>query len=102
MRNGMLMLRLTPSHIAMLWQCVPSCVAYPKKEESTMKKSDYWWVIVMIAIGFAVPPISNGAPPADAPAAIKWPAGLPKYDHIVIVIEENKDYDQIIGNPAAK
>ena len=56
----------------------------------------------MIAIGFAVPPISNGAPPADAPAAIKWPAGLPKYDHIVIVIEENKDYDQIIGNPAAK
>lgn len=26
---------------------------------------------------------------------------LPKYSHIVIVIEENKDYDQIIGNSAA-
>src|SRR5262245_66583105 len=29
------------------------------------------------------------------------PAGLPVYDHVVIVVEENKDYDQIIGNPAA-
>jgi hypothetical protein len=24
--------------------------------------------------------------------------GLPAYDHIVIVIEENKYYDQVIGN----
>jgi phospholipase C len=31
----------------------------------------------------------------------KWPAGLPVYDHVVIVVEENKGYDQIIGNPAA-
>ena len=29
------------------------------------------------------------------------PAGLPVYDHVVIVVEENKDYEQIIGNPAA-
>jgi hypothetical protein len=27
--------------------------------------------------------------------------GLPAYDHIVIVIEENKYYDQVIGNAAA-
>ena len=27
-----------------------------------------------------------------------WVAGLPVYDHIVIVVEENKDYEQIIGN----
>ena len=26
---------------------------------------------------------------------------LPRYDHIVIVVEENKDYEQIIGSPAA-
>ncbi len=32
---------------------------------------------------------------------IKWPAGLPVYDHVVIVVEENKDYDQIIDNPHA-
>ena len=28
-------------------------------------------------------------------------AALPRYDHIIIVVEENKDYDQIIGNKAA-
>ena len=38
---------------------------------------------------------------ASAPPALKWPAGLPVYDHIVIVIEENKNYDEIIGNPGA-
>jgi acid phosphatase len=32
---------------------------------------------------------------------LEWPAGLPVYDHIVIVMEENKDYGEIIGNPAA-
>jgi hypothetical protein len=31
---------------------------------------------------------------ADPPS---WPSSLPKYDHILIVVEENKDYDQIIG-----
>jgi len=35
-------------------------------------------------------------------AAATWPAGLPVYDHIVIVIEENKDYEQIIGNKDAE
>jgi phosphatidylinositol-3-phosphatase len=39
---------------------------------------------------------------AGAQAAPSWPAGLPVYDHIVVVIEENKDYEEIIGNPAAK
>src|SRR5260370_25912981 len=28
-------------------------------------------------------------------------AGVPRYDHILIVVEENKDFEQIIGNPAA-
>jgi acid phosphatase len=36
----------------------------------------------------------------ESAAAISWPAGLPVYDHIVIVIEENKDYDQIIDQNA--
>ena len=31
---------------------------------------------------------------ADRPA---WPATLPVYDHIVIVIEENKNFEQILG-----
>lgn len=33
--------------------------------------------------------------------ALDWPAGLPVYDHVVIVIEENKNYDEIIGNADA-
>lgn len=31
-----------------------------------------------------------------------WPTALPVYDHIVIVLEENKSYDQIIGDTASK
>ncbi len=38
---------------------------------------------------------------ANTLAPIPWPAGLPVYDHIVIVVEENKDYEQIIDSPAA-
>ncbi len=34
-------------------------------------------------------------------ATLIWPACLPVYDHIVIVVEENKDYEEIIGNLAA-
>jgi acid phosphatase len=35
-------------------------------------------------------------------AATPGPAAdLPRYDHIVVVVEENKDFEQIIGNPAA-
>jgi phosphatidylinositol-3-phosphatase len=32
---------------------------------------------------------------------IAWPANLPVYDHVVVVVEENKDFDQIIDNPKA-
>ncbi len=46
---------------------------------------------------------SGGDPPLPAKNlnVIPWPAGLPVYDHVVIVVEENKDYDQIIDNVAA-
>ena len=48
---------------------------------------------------------STNQPPAVTPhaniPAPPWPANLPVYDHIVIVVEENKNYDEIIGNPAA-
>lgn len=37
---------------------------------------------------------------ASAPTALSWPEGLPIYDHVVIVVEENKNYDEVIGNPA--
>jgi acid phosphatase len=38
---------------------------------------------------------------AVLPHELPWPAGLPVYDHVVIVVEENKNYEQIIGNPNA-
>ncbi|HVG08751.1 MAG TPA: alkaline phosphatase family protein [Thermoanaerobaculia bacterium] len=58
--------------------------------------------LVFLSCGIVRPP---SMPPAAlemrAPARIPWPAGLPVYDHVVIVVEENKDYEQIIDNPAA-
>jgi phosphatidylinositol-3-phosphatase len=39
--------------------------------------------------------------PAPVSSTLVWPAGLPVYDHIVIVVEENKDYEEIIGNATA-
>src|ERR1700730_2731453 len=35
--------------------------------------------------------------PAIAAERLAWPSMLPVYDHIVIVIEENKDVEQIFG-----
>jgi acid phosphatase len=38
---------------------------------------------------------------ANIPLPLPWAAALPVYDHVVIVVEENKDYEQIIGNKNA-
>jgi len=41
-------------------------------------------------------------PGALTKEAVKaWLAGLPVYEHVVIVVEENKDYGQIVDSPAA-
>jgi acid phosphatase len=42
---------------------------------------------------------SSADVPAEAVETLEWPAGLPVYDHIVIVVEENKDYAEVIGRP---
>jgi hypothetical protein len=42
-----------------------------------------------------------GGSPSRSTSALTWPSELPVYDHIVIVVEENKDYKEIIGNPDA-
>src|ERR1700720_346902 len=48
------------------------------------------------------PPPAAPAPALEAArAAPVWPAVLPRYDHVLIVVEENKDFEQVIGNPAA-
>lgn len=35
------------------------------------------------------------------PSATPTPSSLPRYDHVVVVIEENKGYSEIIGNTSA-
>jgi acid phosphatase len=41
-------------------------------------------------------------PPPPTPQTILHPTGLPAPSHIVIVIEENKDFGDVIGAPKAK
>jgi acid phosphatase len=62
-----------------------------------MKKLFFLFIAAVVFTGF-LPSSANGQP-ADNNGGVKpWPADLPKYKHIVIVMEENKDYDQIIDN----
>jgi phosphatidylinositol-3-phosphatase len=50
----------------------------------------------------AVALLALSATPTVADAdSLAWPSTLPRYDHIIIVVEENKDCDQIIGSKAA-
>jgi hypothetical protein len=66
-----------------------------------MNRAIRWWV-VLVAACLGVSSLSGeSAAPAAATAPLPWPAGLPVYDHVVIVVEENKDFEQIIGNPNA-
>jgi phosphatidylinositol-3-phosphatase len=56
----------------------------------------------LLAFGGTVTVPGGVSPAADKPAEpIPWPEELTVYDHVVIVIEENKDYDQIVGAAAA-
>src|SRR5439155_2631018 len=61
--------------------------------------------LLLVALFGCSPPPTAPPVAASAPAALgaapAWPAVLPRYDHVVIVVEENKDFAQIIGNPAA-
>jgi hypothetical protein len=60
------------------------------------------WSVLAAVLGALTLAEGKGVTSAGADAApIPWPAGLPVYDHVVIVIEENKDFDQIIGNSKA-
>jgi len=63
--------------------------------------------ILALVLALLLPSISIlSARPALAlqeniPLPLPWAAGLPVYDHIVIIVEENKNYEQIIGNKNA-
>lgn len=67
-----------------------------------MKKSMFVFIIIFTSFLYAGQ-ADCGSPQSGAQvvSTLDWPAGLPVYDHIVVVVEENKDYDEIIGNPDA-
>src|SRR3954462_13420372 len=50
---------------------------------------------------YRLAPAQPGSSPIPESTSASHPAGLPRYDHVVIVVEENKDYDEVIGNAAA-
>jgi hypothetical protein len=57
---------------------------------------------VLLSIStYRLAPAQPGSSPILESNSASHPAGLPRYDHIVIVVEENKDYDEVIGSVAA-
>src|ERR1700716_2414375 len=54
-----------------------------------MPKSLYGLLVALLSCAASL------AVAADKPS---WPPTLPVYDHIVIVVEENKDFEQILGD----
>src|ERR1044071_3391188 len=62
-------------------------------------KRHFAWFGLLVALLLGCEQLA--APPVAVRAPLPWPPSLPVYDHVVIVVEENKDYEQIIGNPAA-
>ncbi len=54
-----------------------------------MAKTSELCIVIAVALCTAGTAMAADRPP--------WPATLPVYDHIVIVVEENKDFEQILG-----
>lgn len=52
-------------------------------------------IVSTVAVVLAFCGSSNGQ------ALRSWPGNLPRYDHIVIVVEENKDYAEVVGSANA-
>jgi phosphatidylinositol-3-phosphatase len=70
-------------------------------QENAMKRMPVLALAIVVLAAYARVDHGAAQPDPAKSAASPWPAGLPIYDHVVIVIEENKDYGEIIGNPDA-
>lgn len=57
------------------------------------------FALLLNLVGCAATQIDPGN--AEGSTVIPWPENLPVYDHIVIVMEENKDYEEVIGQDYA-
>jgi hypothetical protein len=60
-------------------------------------------MLAAIVLNFGVLGIAHAGPDCTKRVfdSVQDRSTLPKYDHIVIVVEENKDYDQVIDKPSA-
>jgi acid phosphatase len=67
-----------------------------------MKNTAAVCAVMVFLAGCAEPP-AGGQQPRMAPKTrpVPWPHGLPVYDHVVIVVEENQDYDDVFGKGLA-
>ncbi|MGA7827405.1 MAG: alkaline phosphatase family protein [Geobacteraceae bacterium] len=65
-----------------------------------MRKIVFIFLLFFVACS-PVESSSAGKNKAPETLFLTWPHNLPVYDHIVIVFEENKDYQEVIGNPSA-
>jgi phosphatidylinositol-3-phosphatase len=54
-------------------------------------------ILAVVIIGLSV----TGQAQSQGNSSMSWASDLPVYDHVVIVVEENKNYEQIIGNNSA-
>ena len=63
-----------------------------------MKRLTCFSIMILVSCLFVLCTSSKKETVSEA-SGLEWPDGLPVYDHIVIVVEENKDYDEVIGNP---
>jgi acid phosphatase len=69
--------------------------------EAPMRKLAVLLVLLLLSAATVLLQVGGTASAEKAACVIPWPPGLPIYDHVIIVIEENKDYDQIIDRPEA-
>lgn len=65
-----------------------------------MKLLTLIFTLLLVSCSAAEHPDSNASSTSNA-FPLAWANNLPVYDHIVIVVMENKDYDEIIRNPGA-
>ena len=67
-----------------------------------MRQLAFIFVLLLVSCSVTEVSNSNNTPsPAQETSILIWPTGLPVYHHIVIVVEENKHYEEIIGNSNA-
>jgi phosphatidylinositol-3-phosphatase len=64
---------------------------FAMRVEQTGRQMSRIWTACAIAL------LLSAASVAAAADRVAWPSNLPVYDHIVIVVEENKDFEQILG-----